>query len=253
MTGLLLHLAGPLQSWGVTSPWNRRDTHDHPTRSGLIGLLAAATGYARGTPLDDFDPVEFTIRIDRPGQHTVDFHTVGGGRRPQDTPPLAGGGRRPAGRGTIVSDRHYLTDAAFTVAVTSTDPAILDRAAGGLRQPVYTPYLGRRSCPPASLLFLGHHEQPIHALHHLIPLARPAPRDSNAVAVDFVTEHPPPNEHLARTDTIPTRPTQFGEHRTYQEHHTWRYTHHLPADLCAGLGVDYLNRLTALNGNADAA
>ncbi len=104
MTGLLLHLAGPLQSWGTHSAWTRRDTHDYPTRSGLIGLLAAVTGCPRGVPLDQFATLTFTIRIDRPGRHLVDFHTVGGGCPPEHTPPLAGGGHRRAGRGGEPSD-----------------------------------------------------------------------------------------------------------------------------------------------------
>ncbi|MGI5473350.1 CRISPR-associated protein Cas5 [Streptomyces sp. CA-132043] len=44
MTGLLLRLAGPLQAWGTSSAFRDRDTAAHPTRSGLIGLLAAAAG-----------------------------------------------------------------------------------------------------------------------------------------------------------------------------------------------------------------
>ena len=40
--GLLLRLAGPLQSWGERSHFNERDTARFPTRSGVIGMLAAA-------------------------------------------------------------------------------------------------------------------------------------------------------------------------------------------------------------------
>ena len=50
--GLLLRLAGPLQSWGMLSHFNERDTARFPTRSGVIGLLAAALGIARDEPLD---------------------------------------------------------------------------------------------------------------------------------------------------------------------------------------------------------
>ncbi len=102
MTGLLLHLAGPLQSWGTRAGWNTRDTLAYPTRSGLIGMLAAAEGHQRGTPLTDYDDLVFTIRIDRPGERTTDYHTTGGGRRREHTPPLAGGGTRPQGKGTIL-------------------------------------------------------------------------------------------------------------------------------------------------------
>ena len=43
-TTLLLRLDGPLQSWGVASRYARRDTLDHQSKSGVIGLCAAALG-----------------------------------------------------------------------------------------------------------------------------------------------------------------------------------------------------------------
>ena len=44
MTVLLLRLAGPLQSWGVKSRFTVRATELAPTKSGIIGMLAAAVG-----------------------------------------------------------------------------------------------------------------------------------------------------------------------------------------------------------------
>jgi CRISPR system Cascade subunit CasD len=41
---LALLLDGPMQSWGYSSRFDRRTTALHPTRSGIIGLLAAALG-----------------------------------------------------------------------------------------------------------------------------------------------------------------------------------------------------------------
>ncbi|ALG06955.1 type I-E CRISPR-associated protein Cas5/CasD [Kibdelosporangium phytohabitans] len=250
MNGLLLHLSGPLQSWGTQSPWNNRDTHTHPTHSGLIGLLAAAAGDHRGAPLDKYTPIEFTIRIDRPGQPIVDYQTVGGGRPREHTPPLAGGGRRPAGRGTIVSHRHYLSDAAFTVAITGASPTLLDTLTEALTHPVYTPYLGRRSCPPTAPLFLGRHHDPVTALHQTVPLARDKPNTGDHVTVDFITEHPDPN--AAHTHTTPTHPHIFGPHRTYRQHDTWRTPHELPTALCGGHGTHYLIALQQVNENSDA-
>jgi CRISPR system Cascade subunit CasD len=247
MSGLLLHLSGPLQSWGTNSPWNHRDTQLHPTRSGLIGLLAAAMGEQRGNPLDNYQQLQFTIRIDRPGQIIMDFHTVGGGRPREPTPPLAGGGRRPAGRGTIVSRRHYLADAAFTVAVTSAQTELLDELATKLTHPVYTPYLGRRSCPPPATFLLGRHNDPITALHNTMPLARHPPRDSDYVTVHFITEQPQHN--ATQTHTSPTQPHRFGPEPVYEQHTTWQTNHNLPASLCAGHGINYLNALQKLNEN----
>ena len=50
MSVLLLQLAGPLQSWGAASRFARRSTENAPTKSGLVGLLAAAHRTINGHP-----------------------------------------------------------------------------------------------------------------------------------------------------------------------------------------------------------
>ena len=67
MTGLVLRLAGPLQSWGEHSTFADRDTLRFPTRSGITGILAAAQGLGRGEPLGKYDALTLTVRVDRPG------------------------------------------------------------------------------------------------------------------------------------------------------------------------------------------
>ena len=44
MATLLLRLAAPLQAWGADSKFETRKTAREPTKSGVIGLLAAALG-----------------------------------------------------------------------------------------------------------------------------------------------------------------------------------------------------------------
>ena len=46
MATLLLRLAAPLQSWGADSKFEVRKTNREPTKSGVLGLLAAALGYS---------------------------------------------------------------------------------------------------------------------------------------------------------------------------------------------------------------
>ena len=53
MTVLLLRLAGPMQAWGVKSRFTVRSTELAPTKSGVIGMLAAATGRRRTDPIED--------------------------------------------------------------------------------------------------------------------------------------------------------------------------------------------------------
>ncbi|MER8029588.1 type I-E CRISPR-associated protein Cas5/CasD [Streptomyces bauhiniae] len=79
---LLLRLAGPLQSWGLTGRFAQRDTHSRPTKSGVIGLCAAALGLDREQPLGELAEVTFGVRADRPGTPMRDYHTVGGGTYP---------------------------------------------------------------------------------------------------------------------------------------------------------------------------
>jgi CRISPR system Cascade subunit CasD len=151
---LILRLAGPLQSWGEHSTFSERDSVAFPTRSGLIGLFAGARGLDRGSSLDEYDRLEFTVRIDRPGRRLVDFHTVGGGLPRARTIPTAEGKHRQEGATTLVSNRHYLSDAQFTVAVSSRDGSDLGWLAAALRRPKWAPYLGRRSCVPDQPLLL---------------------------------------------------------------------------------------------------
>ncbi|MGW6421443.1 type I-E CRISPR-associated protein Cas5/CasD [Nocardia sp. NPDC055053] len=186
MSGLLLRLAAPLQSWGEHSAFARRDTQPFPTRSGLIGLFAAAHGIER-TDVDGLsvlDPLRFTIRIDRPGIQIRDYHTVGGGRSPHHTVPTADGKRRSAGKGTIVTNRYYLSDAAFTVAVEGPDDVVAELAVS-LANPRWQLYLGRRSCPPEQPMLLRYSETPVQDLHTVVPIH--ARRRSS---IDVVTEHP---------------------------------------------------------------
>ena len=48
MPTLLLRLVGPMQSWGTASRFDQRDTGKEPSKSGVVGLLAAAAGIDRG-------------------------------------------------------------------------------------------------------------------------------------------------------------------------------------------------------------
>ncbi|GAA0986077.1 type I-E CRISPR-associated protein Cas5/CasD [Acrocarpospora macrocephala] len=185
MSGLVLRLAGPLQSWGEHSVFTQRDTLRFPTRSGLIGLFASAEGVRRGQPLGDYDLLRFTVRIDRPGVRMMDFHTVGGGL-PRGV-PRPDGTQRPRDTATIVTRRQYLSDAAFTVAVEGPE----DRIAGiaeALQRPCWQPYLGRRSCPPDQpLLLRAMAADPVNELRTRVPVARQL-REHDAPEAEFVTD-----------------------------------------------------------------
>ncbi|QDW62027.1 type I-E CRISPR-associated protein Cas5/CasD [Oerskovia sp. KBS0722] len=138
MTSLLLRLAGPLQSWGESARFARRTTERAPTKSGVLGMLAAASGRRRTDPLEDLLTLRFGVRVDQPGRIERDFQTSVG----------ADGSRFP------LTDRYYLTDAVFLAAIEGDHELVtgLDEA---LRAPAFPLYLGRRSCPPEGRVSLG--------------------------------------------------------------------------------------------------
>lgn len=78
MATLLLRLAAPLQSWGADSKFETRKTNREPTKSGVIGLLAAALGLRRddAAGLARLNGLHFAVRADREGSLLVDFHTA---------------------------------------------------------------------------------------------------------------------------------------------------------------------------------
>ena len=230
-TGLLLHLSGPLQSWGERSRFNQRDTAPAPTRSGLIGLIAAALGRPRHQPLSDLAALRFTTRIDRPGTLLRDFHTVGGGMPRHLTVITAEGKRRSAETATLISDRYYLQDAAFTVAVTAPDPQLVADCAQALRAPTWPPYLGRRSCPPNAPLLIDTVHDPIGHLIRL-PLADAWSNGANTQDDQVYTE--------TQDDPVSFNP----DNRQYRTRPVYRRHMNLPAQQCAGLGTAYLQSLT---------
>ncbi|WP_424892225.1 type I-E CRISPR-associated protein Cas5/CasD [Streptomyces sp. XH2] len=236
-TGLLLHLSAPLQSWGGPQGGRVRDTHPHPTRSALTGLIAAAQGRPRGSDLTDLDQLHYTLRIDRPGRRIPDFHTVGGGYPKDRTVINANGGRRGE---ALLFDDWYLADAAFTVAVTGPTP-LIDQAEAALRSPVYPPHLGRRACPPDTPVLITTTPTPEAALEQF-PLHRDPDPHRDTVTITFISEHPPPgNPHLPPTRSIQDVPLPK---RTWTSRHLWESRRTLPNSLCAGRSTTYLNALT---------
>lgn len=261
--GLLVHLSSPMQSWGQRSRFGERDTAAVPTRSGLIGLIAAADGRPRDADLTDLRTLRFLIRVDRPGSLLRDFHTVGGGRPNHQTVATAEGKRRPGDTATLVTTRYYLQDAAFTVAVTTApDPAnstdgtgLLAKVATALAEPTWPPFLGRRSCPPEATLLLGHHDNAWAALMQL-PLHRALDKWNPVVDITYSADQPlddlpvpegctPVGEQT--TGSITDDPLSFAETRRAHTRRTSyqrviKTPHTVTAS--AGIGTDYLDALT---------
>lgn len=243
MSGLVLRLAGPMQSWGEHSAFGERDTLSHPTRSGLVGMFAAAQGVRRDEPLDRYADLRLVMRVDSPGLRMSDFQTVGGGLPREHTVPTAEGKRRPENATTIVTRKAFLADAVFTVAVTGPGTKDIGRA---LESPHWQTYLGRRSFVPDPLLVLGRAADPVEELRTGVPLPqRHFPSGADSVSVDLVSEGAGSPTALEQSrSTLNDIPRSFtSRRRRYASREVRVYSVPVPACLVAHGWRDYQNRL----------
>jgi len=146
---LILKLQGPMQAWGRESFEGLRPSELFPGRSALLGLLGACLGVERTDQNRQqalAGSVSFAVRVDKQGQKMTDYHTVKNAREDY---------RGLKSHDTIQTWREYWQDACYTVAVWNNAEAVVALAdiAQAVKQPIYTPVLGRRSCPLARPLF----------------------------------------------------------------------------------------------------
>ncbi|MFE3205966.1 type I-E CRISPR-associated protein Cas5/CasD [Embleya sp. NPDC059237] len=155
---LLLRLAGPMQSWGDRSAFNRRETRPEPTKSGVVGLLAAAAGRRREADITDLTDLRLGVRVDQAGSLMRDYHTVSD-YRGQPLPQAgvsAKGIQKPTSpaKYTHITQRFYLQDAVFVAGIEG--PADLITTLGtAISNPAFPLALGRRSCVPTQPVNLG--------------------------------------------------------------------------------------------------
>jgi CRISPR system Cascade subunit CasD len=135
-----------MQSWGSSSRFGRRDTEREPTKSGFVGMLAAAAGIDRDdwSGLEPLTRLRMGVRHDRAGILRREYQTAGCAA--SDTIIKADG--TPSSDG-IVSHRDYLADAVFLAAVAGEDEGLLERLHDSLRNPVWPLFLGRKSYVPS--------------------------------------------------------------------------------------------------------
>jgi CRISPR system Cascade subunit CasD len=183
---LLLRFAAPQQSWGSTELADR-NSEPLPTRSGVIGMLAAALGAERGAWPEWLWAADIWARVDRKGALSSDFHTVGlpaagvqnirsrhrkvtGGRgKANFIVPVGNGGGWAVGGGTMVTVRQYLADAEFLVGISHDEEARVAELAHAARNPVFMTYLGRKSFAPTFPFHLGVREGDPRAILSALP------------------------------------------------------------------------------------
>ena len=145
MKTVLLKFSGPLQSWGTDSHFETRYTDTHPSKSGVIGMIAAGLGYCRDEDekISRLNRLSFAVRIDQAGLILRDYHTA----------------RKYKGNGdfdrTYVTNRYYLQDAVFVVALSSNEEELINDVITAVTNPYFSLFLGRRSLPPTADLYLG--------------------------------------------------------------------------------------------------
>lgn len=203
----LLPPAGPLQSWGAASRFVRRTTAPAPTKSGVIGLLAAAQGRDRAADLSDLAALRFGVRVDQPGVRIRDFQTAH---------------HAQTGKVMPVSERFYLADAVFLAAVECEDGTLLADLHRALAAPVFLPYLGRRSCPPSRPVDIGRYAdrrlEDVLATEEWLASDwhQRRRRHEPRVVLDILTEPVPGNAPGLAADTLRDQPLSFAPlHRRY--------------------------------------
>ncbi len=212
MSVLLLRLAGPLQAWGASSRFAHRHTEIAPTKSGVIGMLAAARGIRRTDPLTELLSLRFGVRIDQPGRLLRDFQVA----------------RSLDGRTSMpLTYRYYLADAVFLAAV-SGEQALLEGLDEALSRPHFPLYLGRRSCPPAGAVSVGVHPGTLaeRLTHWPWQAARWHQRQLVPTVRLEVLRDAEPGDAI--TETIRDEPLSFDP--THRQH-TWRRVVRAHADV----------------------
>lgn len=159
---LLFRLYAPLAAWGDIAVGEIRPTFERPSRSALFGLLAAALGITRDRE-DDLRRLDaaygYAVAVEAHGEALRDYHTV---QRPPQRKGAAYATRREElgalpreDLATTLSYRDYWQDARYLACLwtlAGNPPHTLEALAGALREPRFSLYLGRKSCPPAAPL-----------------------------------------------------------------------------------------------------
>ena len=144
MKTILLKFSGPLQSYGTSSHFQTRYTDYYPSKSAVLGLLAACLGYRRDEEekLRELSTLKFAVRIDQQGGLLKDYHIAITDKEIVEKPQ------------TYVTNRYYLEDALFVVALSGMDE-LVDTLIKAIKSPYFQPFMGRRSLPVPVDFFLG--------------------------------------------------------------------------------------------------
>lgn len=158
MKTILLKLKGPMQSWGTSSHFETRNTDYYPSKSAVIGIIAASFGYRRDQEqkIKELNELDFALRVDQPGTLLRDYHIA---KKYKKTGEF---------ERTYVTNRYYMEDAVFVVAISHANDRRVEEIYEALQHPYFSPFMGRRSCPvPLDFIIKMTEEDAVTALEKL--------------------------------------------------------------------------------------
>ncbi len=209
---IALLLDAPLQAWGISSRFERRGTALHPSKSAVIGMIAAAMGIDKYDPTEPAQIVELaelnimmiTLPKKNPMRRIEDFHTTEGTLR-------ADGSHN---KNCVVSRREYLVDARFGVLIKG-ENELLHRIASALQNPIWGIWLGRKSCIPALPVFVGHEGDEAIIWRKLLSYAKIAEDSSldEFNRIEEVKEFSEGNDSVRDTPITFSRPAAYRPRR----------------------------------------
>lgn len=173
---LLFRLHGALASWGDIAVGDIRPSYSYPSKSAVIGLLAAALGCKRNEneKQAELAKLVFSVRIDALGASIEDYHTVqtpteqaikydrtkASWTRLDEIEAIKWRVIRSqsnAEAGAIQSKRTYYCDSVYSIALCENENdkinwqtfefSKLQDIVAFLKEPRFVLYLGRKSCP----------------------------------------------------------------------------------------------------------
>lgn len=151
-----------MQSWGTSSHFETRNTDYYPSKSAVIGIIAACFGYRRDQDQDQekaikaLNELDFALRIDQQGMLLRDYHIA---KKYKKTGEF---------ERTYVTNRYYMEDAVFVVAISHANDRRVEEIYEALQHPYFSPFMGRRSCPvPLDFIIKMTEEDAITALEKL--------------------------------------------------------------------------------------
>lgn len=150
---LVFQLTGPMAAFGDIAVGERRATWDVPSKSGVLGLVAAALGLDRSNAAAHLaldEGLGFAVRQDEAGRPLRDYHTA---QAPKARKGVHWRTRREEleadDLNTVLSERIYRLEPTATIILwqKKNDAPALQSIETALKFPSYVLYLGRKACP----------------------------------------------------------------------------------------------------------